>query len=127
MGKHRCTLVAVAALTCGLATNALAELRVEGDLSAVRISTSGDKLSDILSGLSARLPVTYRTAVPLSREVRGTFSGSLSQVVARLLDGYNYIIKNDQTMTAIIVLNERGETAVISKAVSEKGPSSRWR
>jgi hypothetical protein len=126
MGKHRFAFVAVTSLACGMATNALAELRVEGDLNAVRVSTSGDKLSDILSGLSARLPVTYRTSVPLSREVKGTFSGSFSQVIARLLDGYNYIIKNDQPLTAIIVLNEKGEVAVISKAVSEKSPASRW-
>jgi hypothetical protein len=127
MGKCRCLLIAVTALACGAATNAFAEIRVEGNLSALRVSISGDALSDVLSALGTRLPVTYRTGVPLSRQIDGAYSGSFSQVIARLLDGYNYIIKNDQKLTEIIILDERGDTAVPPKAPLAKGILSRWR
>jgi hypothetical protein len=125
--KHRCLFAAVMSLACGMATTALAEVRVEGNLSALRVSSNGDALSDVLSAFSTRLPVTYRTAVPLNREVNGSYSGSFSQVISRLLDGYNYIIKDDQKLTEIIVLDERGEAAVLPKVPVAKGASSRWR
>ena len=127
VGKHRCLLAALTCFACGAATTALAEVRVEGNLRDLRISISGDALSDVLSAFSTRLPVIYRTAVPLKREINGTYSGSFSQVISRLLDGYNYIIKNDQKLTEIIVLDERGEAPVLPKVPAAKGASSRWR
>jgi hypothetical protein len=127
MSKRRCLLVAVAALACGAATDASAEVRVEGNLNALRVSTSGDTLSDVLSAFGTRLPVKYRTAVPLNAEVNGAYSGSLSQVMSRLLDGYNYVIKNDHEMTEIIILGKNGEIAIPPKAPVAKGVLSRWR
>jgi hypothetical protein len=127
MGKRRYLLVALTALACGAATDAFAEVRVEGDLSALRVSTSGDALSDVLSAFGTRLPVKYRTAVPLNVEINGAYSGSLSHVISRLLDGYNYVIKNDRELTEIIVLGKNGEIAVPPKAPVAKGALSRWR
>jgi hypothetical protein len=127
MSKRRCLLVAVWALACGTATDASAEVRVEGNLSALRVSTSGDALSDVLSAFGTRLPVKYRTAVPLNAEVNGAYSGSLSQVMSRLLDGYNYVIKNDHELTEIIILGKNGEIAIPPKAPVAKGALSRWR
>ena len=127
MSKRRCLLVAVSALACGTATDASAEVRVEGNLSALRVSTSGDALSDVLSAFGTRLPVKYRTAVPLNAEVNGAYSGSLSQVISRLLDGYNYVIKNDHELTEIIILGKNGEIAIPPKAPVAKGALSRWR
>src|ERR1700676_95208 len=127
MSKRRCLLVAVAALACGTATDASAEVHVEGNLSALRVSATGDALSDVLSAFGARLPVRYRTAIPLNVEINGAYSGSLSQVIFRLLDGYNYVIKNDRELTEIIVLGKNGEIAVPPKAPVAKGALSRWR
>jgi hypothetical protein len=64
--------------------------------------------------------------VPLDVEVDGAYSGSLSQVVPRLLDGYNYVIKQDSALTEIIVFGKRGEAAVSPKPPSVKGTLSRW-
>jgi hypothetical protein len=127
MGKRRCLLGAVTALACGVATSAFAEVRIEGNLSALRVSTSGDTLSDVLSAFGTLLPVKYRTAVPLNVEINGAYSGSLSQVVSRLLDGYNYVIKNDHELAEIIVFGKRGEAAVSPKVPLVKGAMSRWR
>lgn len=134
MGRHAtrrkrgCLQAAVAALACSLATAASAEVHVEGDLSALRVTTSGDALSDVLSAVGVRLPVKYRTSVPLNAEIKGAYSGSLSQVVSRLLDGYNYVIKQDRELTEIIVLGKRGEAAVVPEVVPvPKSALSRWR
>jgi hypothetical protein len=128
MGKHRCWLGAVVVLACGcVATRASAEVRVEGNLSALRVTASGDALADVLSAFGTQFPLKYRTAVPLNAEMNGAYSGSFSQVVARLLDGYNYVIKKDQELTEIIIFGKRGEVMVAPKAPVAKGALSRWR
>jgi hypothetical protein len=126
-GKRGCLLWAVTALACAMATTASAEIHVEGDLSALRVTTSGDALSDVLSAFGALLPVKYRTSVPLNVEINGAYSGSLSQVVSRLLDGYNYAIKQDSGLTEIIVFGKRGDAAVAPQVPVAKGALSRWR
>lgn len=127
MGKRRRWLGAVAAVVCGLATDASAEVRVEGNMRALLVTASGDSLSDVLSAVGAAFAVKYRSSVPLDGEISGAYSGSLSQVVARLLDGYNYLIKRDQERTEIVVLGRRGEAAVAPKAPEAGGVISRWR
>ena len=127
MGKSRYLLVAVAALASGFSINASAEVRVEGDLTALRVTSRGDALSDVLSAFDNPLRVKYRTAVPLTAEISGAYSGSFPQVVSRLLEGYNYVIKRDQGLTEIVIFGNRGEIPVAPKAATPKGAMSRWR
>jgi hypothetical protein len=126
-GKRGCLFAAVTALACGLATAACAEVHVEGNPAALRFTASGDALSDVLAAFAAQWPVTYRTSVPLNAEIEGAYSGSLSQVVARLLDGYNYVIKQEPGLTEIIVFGKQGEAAVVAPVRPAKGVLSRWR
>jgi hypothetical protein len=125
-GKRRCLLASVTALACGIATTASAEVHVEGDLSSLRVTASGDMLSDVLSAFGSRFQVKYRTTVPLNVEISGTYWGSLSQVMSRLLDGYIYVIKNEQDLTEVIVFGRRGEAAIPPKVTPAKGALSRW-
>ena len=125
--KRRCLLAAVAALACGLAMSASAEVQVDGNLNAMRVTASKDALSDVLSAFGAQLPVKYRSSVPLNTEISGAYSGSFSQVVARLLDGYDYVIKRDQGLTEIVVLGRTGEAALSPKPPVANGALSRWR
>jgi hypothetical protein len=122
------TANAATALTCGLATTACADVQVEGTPAAVRVTTNQDTIADVLSAFGTNFNVKYRTAVPLSAASNGTYSGSLAQVVARLLDGYSYVIKKDQDTTEIVVFGRRGEAAIPPKAPpAPKGVLSRWR
>ena len=125
--RRRRLLAAVIALACGLATPVSAKVYLEGDLNALRITASGDALSDVLTTLGARWPVRYRSSVLLNVEIAGAYSGSLSQVVARLLDGYNYVIRRDGGLTEIIVFGARGEAVVAPRVNPVKGVLSRWR
>ena len=111
-GKRGCLFAVMTALACGLASAAFAEVHVEGNPAALRFTASGDALSDVLAAFAAQWPVTYRTSVPLNTQIEGAYSGSLSQVVARLLDGYNYVIKQDDAKLDVVILGRRGERAV---------------
>jgi len=45
------------------------------------------------------------------RAVNGTYSGSLTQVLSRLLDGYNYFIRHTGTEIEMTVVGRRGDHA----------------
>jgi hypothetical protein len=114
-------------LVCGLTTLARAEVHVEGSLAAVRVTSSRDKVSDVLSALATTLNIRYRTAVPLDAPANQTYSGSIGQIMSRLLEGYSYVIKTDQDGTEIVVFGKHGDAAVAPKAPAPKGVTSRWR
>jgi len=116
------------ALTCGLATIACAEVRVEGDPQSVRVTTDQEVVSDVLSAFAVPFNVKYRTAIPLDTAADATYAGSLGQVISRLLNGYNYIVKRDQQATEIVVYGRRGEVTIQPKAPPlQNGVLSRWR
>jgi hypothetical protein len=112
MRQHRCAFGLWAALICALAAPARAEVHVTGSPAAVRITANQDAISDVLSALAATFNVRYRAAVPLDATANATYSGSFTQVVSSLLDGYNYVIKMDRVSTEIIVYDKHGEVPV---------------
>lgn len=117
-------------LICGAPAAAGAEVRIEGNTAAMRVSASQDTIADVLSALGAAFKVRYRTAVPLGEAAGSTYSGSVRQVIARLLDGYNYLLKVDQESIEVIVLGGSGLAAMPSpapKAAVSADVVSRWR
>jgi len=127
---RRCLFSLATALWCGLATTAHAEVHIEGSPSAVRVTTNQDAIADVLWAFAATFNVQYRTAIPLDAAANRAYSGSLGQVVYRLLDGYNYVIKKDQEKIEIVIFGKRGQSAIppaAPKAVPTGGILSRWR
>jgi hypothetical protein len=113
----------------GAPTIASAEVHVEGTAAAVRVTTNKDAIPDVLSAFAAPFNVRYRTSVPLDGSASSAYSGSLVQVISRLLDGYNYVIAHDQETIEIVVLGKRGEAfiPVQKPAPSTQGIAAQWR
>ena len=121
MHQRRCLFALSVVFMCSLPTVAGAEVRVEGSAAAVRVSTSRDRVSDVLSALATTFNVQHRTTIPLYAAADATYSGSLRQVISRLLDGYNYMIKTDDSKTTeVIVFGKRGEVVTPHKAATDK-------
>jgi hypothetical protein len=111
---------------------ARAEVQVEGNPAEVRVTTTRDTISDVLSAFGTTFNVQYRTAIPLDASALATYSGPLGQVISRLLDGYNYVIKTNRETTEVIVYGRSGEVSIPPKALPVKGAPvtgvlSRWR
>jgi hypothetical protein len=87
-------------------------VRVRGDAAAVRLDARHATIADVLAALNTSFDMSYSSWIALDEEVNGTYTGSLRRVIARLLDGYNYVIKQDNAKLDIIVLDKRGERAV---------------
>lgn len=86
-------------------------VRVRGDATAVRLDAHRTTIADVLAALNASFDLSYSSWIALDEEINGTYTGSLKRVIARVLDGYNYVIKQDNAKLDIIVLGRRGERA----------------
>ena len=56
-----------------------------------------------------------------ARIVTGTYSGSLSQVLARLLDGTSYVTRKNGNLTILTIINANsgGANAAIAPAIQQ--------
>ena len=111
-------------LIFGVPATATAEVRIEGNAAAVRISTSQNTIADVLSALGTFFNLRYRTAVPLIAAADPAYSGSVRQVIAHLLEGYNYLVKTDQETTEIVILGSHGQAAMPAPAAKAAPPTS---
>ena len=130
ISRRRCAFGLATAIACSLAATVHAEVHVEGSPDAVRVTTSRDAIGEVLSAFATTFNVQYRTAIPLDAQANAAYSGSFGQVISRLLDGYNYVIKREQDSIEIVVFGVRGEVAIpppAPKAPPDKGILSRWR
>ena len=129
--RQRCRALWLAtAIICGIAAFAHAEVQIEGSPAAVRVTTGRDAIADVLSAFAAAFNVRYRTSVALDATANAFYAGSLGQVISRLLEGYNYVIKRDRETIEIVVLGRRGEVTVppqAAKAAPAKGIVAQWR
>jgi hypothetical protein len=116
----------LALCACGVAR---AGVLVEGTAAAVRVTAEQAAISDVLAAVTGNFNARYRSAVPLDAPAGPAYTGSFAQVIARLLDGYNYVVKRDGPTTEIVVFGRRGEVAIPPPARSAPpaGILSRWR
>jgi hypothetical protein len=89
-----------------------ASVRVRGDAAEVRLDIRDTTIADVLSALNTSFDMSYSSWIVLDEEINGTYTGSLRRVITRVLDGYNYVIKQDNAKLDIIVLGKRGERAI---------------
>ena len=70
---------------------AATKIEIEGATDAMQLSAEDAPLGEVLAALAARFNLTYEPAPQLDRQVGGTYSGTLQQVLVRILDGYDYV------------------------------------
>jgi hypothetical protein len=108
---------------------ARAEVLVEGDAAALRVYARESQVAEVLSALGS-MQVRVRTSIALDKVVSGTYSGSLRQVLARVLEGYNYVIKPLDTTAEVVVIGVRGERAIAANPPSSpprRSLAAEWR
>lgn len=87
-------------------------LRVTGDPAKMRLEVRQTSLTGVLAALAAAYPVSYSSAVPLDDLRDGTYAGSLRELIPRLLDGYDYVIKENNATLEVVILGKSGTLAV---------------
>jgi len=87
-------------------------LRVQGDATAVRIEAHQTTIANVLFAFASAFNIRYGSSMTLDEVLNGTYAGSLGHVISRVLDGYNYWIKYDNSELYVMVLGKRGEREV---------------
>jgi hypothetical protein len=95
-------------ITAPTAADAGHSLHVEGDTSAVRIEAHGATITEVLLALGTTFDVRYRSSITLNEALNGTYSGSLPEVISRVLRSYNYAIEYEDSEVEVIILAKRG-------------------
>jgi hypothetical protein len=85
-------------------------VRITGDAGALQLDVHRATLAEVLTALG-RFNIRYRSQSALNGVIDGTYGGSLAHVLSRVLDGYNYAIKQSDAKLEVIVVGRRGEQA----------------
>jgi hypothetical protein len=81
-----------------------AEVRVQGPLEDVRLEASNATATEILAALSERFELRVQ-GTTANHRITGTYEGPLRHVLARILVGYDYVIKPNGANIDLIVLS----------------------
>jgi len=103
---------------------ALAAATVRGQPANMQLHTENATIREVLNALSSAFKLTYKLPPNVGRQVSGLYTGTLHQVLTRVLDGNDYIVKVSDAGVEVVVLGESGKTAIapIGRAASPAGP-----
>jgi hypothetical protein len=87
-------------------------IRIQGNATAMHLDVRRTTIADVFAALHMTFGVSYNSWIVLDEDINGTYSGSLRRVIARLLDGYNYVIEQNNGTLDVIILDKRGARAV---------------
>ena len=89
---------------------ASAMTKVEGESNAVSLTAENAPIGEVLAELSAKFGLVYTPTPSLDRTVGGTYSGTLQQVLARILDGCDYVVSYSVDKIELKILGQSGST-----------------
>jgi hypothetical protein len=97
-------IIALGALCAG--TPACAEVRfIDGGAGVITLEAHNATVREVLEALSDSRTIQFRTSEALSQVVTGTYSGTLPRVLARILNGYDYVIQSTPSGLRLSVLS----------------------
>lgn len=113
------------ALIMGHSVAARARISVEGPADAVRIDVTDAPLRDVLDALQARFALHYRSKEALDATKTVKLDAPLRCVVARLLDGHDFVIAVTPGGIDVLILRQNAAAAVVpSRAVPAAAPAA---
>jgi hypothetical protein len=83
---------------------ALAATDVQGRAEELELRVDNASIGEVLSALSGKFKLTYSLPGNVGRQLTGRYSGSLNEVVGRVLDGNDYIVEVSDDAIKIVVL-----------------------
>jgi hypothetical protein len=105
-------------------------LQLQGDATALQLDLHQTAITDALSALRTAFHIKYHSLTALNEPLSGTYAGSLEHVIARVLNGYNYVIKRDSAKLDVIIFGKVGERAVANPGLiplHQRGAAAAYR
>jgi hypothetical protein len=113
----RTGLLAIALLACH-SLPAPAQVKVEGSADAVRIEATNAPLRDVLGALQARFGLRYRSNDALDAERTARLRAPLRAVIARMLEGYDFVITVTPAGMDVLILQQNAAANVSASRIS---------
>jgi hypothetical protein len=118
-------VLAIWVVCVGFAQFANAEVRVSGKVNNLTIETQGAPLDEVLRALRTTYKFQYRDGGALPDVISGTYSGSLRRVVARLLEGHDFVMHgylDDLSVEILGPKNAPGPSRAVNVNPAPAGP-----
>jgi hypothetical protein len=109
---HGIAALGLLCLSVFSATQANAEVVVDGDRDQMQVSVDNDTVATVLQALGQKGNLHYRSSLPLNKVIGGSFSGSLEHVLSRVLVGFDFVVHYNPQGVEIFVYGESGATSV---------------
>jgi hypothetical protein len=91
------------------ATEARAEVVVvDGERDRMQVSVDNDTVANVLQALEEKGNLRCRSSLPLNKVIGGSFSGSLGQVLSRVLVGFDFVVRYNPQGVEVVVYGESG-------------------
>jgi hypothetical protein len=114
----------VMGMTSTMIKPAAAATEVQGNVDDLLLKAENVSTREVLDAIAAKFNLTYDLPPSIGRDVTGVYSGTLNQVLGRILDGNNYIVEASDSGVKLIVLGTSGATrralSSPSTAIDEK-------
>ncbi|MBB5046997.1 hypothetical protein HNR60_001749 [Rhodopseudomonas rhenobacensis] len=110
-GVYRPTtlLAVVIAGVAWVGSPAFGGVRVAGSPAAIELQAENVELHEVLRQLSLNYPFQFKSVVPLTQTVTGRYTGSLQQVVGRLLSGSQFVTRlSGQEVSVVVYAMQKG-------------------
>jgi hypothetical protein len=114
----------VAALLIAVGPHALAEVSAQGTPEVAHVEVKNASLEEVLRALHDAYGLAYRSDTALDARISGTYEGPLSQVIARLLDGTNYVLTKSGNTFRIVIVAGAGSQQPIPPVAAMPAPAS---
>ena len=128
----RCALLLALAAVVSWSAPVRCEVRVEGTAAALRVEARQARLAEVLGALETSLGIRHSSLIALDEvTVGGTYSGTLEDVLRRLLAGLNYVIKTEEEAIEVVIVGRPGDAPApfVDKPPSpaNANPAAQWR
>ena len=105
-------VIVIGAVLIAASWPASAATDVRGEPQNVQLRAENASTKEVLDALSAKFKLNYKLPPTINRSLTGIYSGSLRQVLARILDGNDYIVISNDSVEVVVL----GASAVTSVA-----------
>jgi hypothetical protein len=109
--KARTAWLIAAATLASTWGEAWAKTKVDGDSAAVLLTVDEAPVSEVLAALSTKFGFLYTSTAELDRTIGGLYSGTVQQVLERVLDGCDYVVSFSGDKIELKVLGLSGTAA----------------
>jgi hypothetical protein len=99
---------------------AAATTKIEGQAESLDLGVENASTREILDALSTKFKLAYSMPASAGRQRTGQYSGTLSEVLGRVLDGNDYIVELSDGAIKVIVFGRMGSSRTVAASAGNR-------